>query len=123
MSESSVLVETIEDTNPDLLRKCDVLDGVFMEYFDDPRFRDFVVYNDLALPLAHMISHSIITKEPEPMGILLIDEAYSQLLGNFGVTSDKAFQEVTEILEEANEAIKMVLPPINPEDEVEDERL
>lgn len=107
MSESSVLVETIEDTNPELLRKCDVLDGVFMEYFDDERFVDFVVYHDLALPLAHMISRMIVSKEPEPIGILMLEEAYTALIQMFGVDHEKKYLEITQILADANQPIKL----------------
>lgn len=122
MSESSVLVETIEDTNPELLTKADVLDGVFTNYFDDPRFRNFVAYHDLALPLAHLISHSYITQEPEEAGVILIDEAYTALLKLFGV-EQKPYFEITDILSEAGEALTVMVPEPNPEDEVEDERL
>lgn len=122
MSESSTLVTTIDTANPELMRKADVLDGVFMEHFDDPRFRDIVTYYDLALPLAHMISHSIITQEPEPTGVLMIEEAYNALLERFGV-SDKRYFRVDEILADANEAKAVMIHPPSEEDLKDDEVL
>lgn len=77
--------------------KCEILSELWLNYRDDDDFRDFVVYNDISLPLSFMISENIIEKTGE-MAESYIEETFSLLLKAVGV-EDLGFQTLDGMLE------------------------
>jgi len=93
---------------PDLTLQCDLLADVFDNYYQDPRFLQFVDYYDLALPLAKLIEDGAIAVEPEPTGLMMIQEAYNVLLGMFEV-DDRVpkWNAVSDVLEAAGQPLEV----------------
>jgi hypothetical protein len=44
---------------------CSILSTLWISYRADPAFKDFIVYNDLALPLAYAIATELIETSPK----------------------------------------------------------
>jgi hypothetical protein len=75
--------------------KAEILSDLWLNYRYEPKFVDFVAYNDLGLPLAHAISEGIVSSSPQ--AVEFIDESYKQLLELLD-KEDSGFESVEEIL-------------------------
>jgi hypothetical protein len=61
-----------------------------LEFYNDGQldtFKDFVKFNDIALPLAHLIAHGIV-KDITPLGEDYIEETFQLLIDILEVTTD-----------------------------------
>jgi len=76
--------------------KAHILADLWLNYRDDGEFLDFVEYNDLGLPLAYMISNSIV--ETNPRAEEFIEETFDLLLSGMGI-EDGDFESLDELLE------------------------
>lgn len=81
--------------------KCEILSDLWLNYRDDTNFKDFVQYNDIALPLSFMINEHIV-EEPTDLATSFIDETFSLLLKAVGV-KDLGFQTLDDILNTVGE--------------------
>jgi hypothetical protein len=83
--------------------RCEILSDLWLNYKADDEFKDFIVYNDLGLPLAYAISEGIV--ETTPPAENFINETFELLLAGLGI-EDEGFENLDEMLglaEENNE--------------------
>lgn len=75
--------------------KCNILSELWMDYRDEPDFKDFVSYNDLGLPLGFLISENVVT--PNPRAKDMIEETFVLLLATLEV-DDAGFTTLEELM-------------------------
>jgi len=83
--------------------RCEILSDLWLNYKADDEFKDFIVYNDLGLPLAYAISEGIVENTPPAENF--INETFELLLAGLGI-EDEGFENLDEMLglaEENNE--------------------
>jgi hypothetical protein len=101
--EKSKSATTPTDSGPTVttlfLAKAQILADIWLQFKDQNDFRDFIEYNDLALPLAYCFANSIIT-EQTATSTALIEEAFKLLLAGFEL-EDKGFQNLDGLLRAA----------------------
>jgi hypothetical protein len=73
-----------------------ILAQFWMDYRDTESFEDFILYNDLGLPLAYAFAENI--AKPTDMGKQFIDETFGLLLGQLGI-DDAGYETLEDILE------------------------
>ena len=73
-----------------------ILAELWLNYRDDEEFLDFVEYNDLGLPLAYMVSNSIV--DTNPRAEQFIEETFDLLLSGMGI-EDQDYETLDEILD------------------------
>ncbi len=76
--------------------KCNILSELWLNYRNDRGFQDFIVYNDLALPLAFMIAEDIVD-DPSDLAKSFIDESFALLMKAASV-EDIGFDSLDDIL-------------------------
>jgi hypothetical protein len=76
--------------------KAQILADLWTDYRDDEDFQDFIVYNDLGLPLAYALANGII--EESSLVENFIDETFSLLLLGLEIKEDTGFYTLEEIL-------------------------
>ena len=76
--------------------KCGILADLWMNYRDNEEFVDFVEYNDLGLPLAYMLSETVV--KPTEMAEVFVNETFSLLLGALGIQEDTGFDTLDDLL-------------------------
>jgi hypothetical protein len=80
--------------------RCEILSDLWLNYKADDEFKDFIVYNDLGLPLAYAISEGIVENTPPAENF--INETFELLLAGLGIEDD-GFDNLDEMLELAEE--------------------
>jgi hypothetical protein len=83
--------------------RCEILSDLWLNYKADDEFKDFIVYNDLGLPLAYAISEGVVENTPPAENF--INETFELLLAGLGI-EDEGFENLDEMLglaEENNE--------------------
>jgi hypothetical protein len=75
--------------------KVAILADLFVNYANDSEFEDFIEYNDLGLPLAHLANQGLCSITNEGEGY--IEETWLLFLDAFGV-EDLGFQTLDEFL-------------------------
>jgi len=76
-------------------KKCEILSKFWLECRKDEKFRHFVEYNDLGLPLAYSVATSKITANEDVT--LTIEETWDLLMGSLGI-EDEGFSTLEELL-------------------------
>ncbi len=74
--------------------KAEILAELWLNYRDDQNFEDFIAYNDLGLPLAYLLSTSIV--KGTEMADKFIDETFELLLASLEV-EDTGFETLDDI--------------------------
>ena len=82
-----------------LENKTDILADFWLEYKGDEQFKDFILFNDLGLPLAYAISHEIVSPSKQSEGF--ISETFSLLLGIMKL-EDEGFETLEDIVTRYN---------------------
>lgn len=80
----------------DFETQCDILADLWMQYRFDSKFKDFVEYNDLGLPLAFLISEDLVA--PKPLAKNMVGESFELLLTALGISDDPGFDSLDEVL-------------------------
>lgn len=75
--------------------KCLILAELWIDYRDEPDFKDFVSYNDLGLPLGFLIGEGLVT--PSNKAKEMLDETFDMLLVSLGV-EDAGFTNLDELM-------------------------
>jgi hypothetical protein len=78
--------------------KTAILSELWLNYRDDEGFKDFIEYNDLALPFAFAISEGLVDSQ-ESMA-RFIEEAWSMLLGSLEI-EDNDYTLLEQLLDES----------------------
>ena len=76
--------------------RCDILSDLWIEYKEEPQFRDFISYNDLGLPLSFLISESLVT--PNDKAIMMVNETFVLLLRSLEIEEDTGFDSLDDLL-------------------------
>lgn len=84
-----------EQTSTPFSNKCDILGDLWIDYKGDPKFQDFIQYNDLGLPLAYAISSGIVETSPIAEGFIV--ETFDLFLEALGV-EDTGFETLDDIM-------------------------
>ncbi len=82
----------------DYAKQIEILNEVWYHHRDEEQFFDFVDFNDVGLPLAHLIHKGIV--ESTPMAEELIRESFGLLLALFNINNDTGFNSLKEIIKE-----------------------
>lgn len=77
--------------------KCRILSELWLAHRNNEDFKDFISYNDIALPLAFMIEEGIVDN-PHDLAKSFIDESFDLLLKAAGV-EDLGFETLDGILD------------------------
>jgi hypothetical protein len=73
---------------------------LWLNYKADDEFKDFVVYNDLGLPLAYAVAEGIV--EATPIATNFINETFELLVAGLAI-EDEGFENLDEMLGLAEE--------------------
>ena len=76
-------------------KRCEILSELWMNYRDNETFDDFIEYNDLGLPMAHLIAENLV--EPTRQGEIYIDETFDLLLETLRIEDDN-YDSLSEML-------------------------
>ena len=76
-------------------KRCEILSELWMNHRDDEAFDDFIEYNDLGLPMAHLIAEKLV--EPTRQGEIYIDETFDLLLETLRIEDDN-YDSLSEML-------------------------
>ena len=90
-----------EATSPTpFLIRCEILSDLWLNYKADDEFKDFIVYNDLGLPLAYSLAEGIV--EPTEIATRFVNETFELLLAGLGLEDDE-FETLDQMLVAAEE--------------------
>jgi hypothetical protein len=92
-------------SNTPFSSKAEILAEFWMDYREDEKFKEFVEYSDLGLPLAYAIAENIVTVSDKAKQY--VEEAFDVFLSTVGIEDD-GFSSLEELLEFA-EASKNIL--------------
>jgi hypothetical protein len=84
-----------EQTSTPFSNQCEILADLWLNYKYSDRFEDFAQYNDLGLPLAYVISQSIVESTPLAEGF--ITETFDLFLSAVDV-DDSNWDSLDDIL-------------------------
>ena len=88
-----------ENTNDTPFEKrCEILADLWLNYKNDVSFSDFMEYNDLGLPLAYALSHSILDYSASEKAKPFVNEAWDLLLSGMGV-EDIGYAGLNDLLD------------------------
>jgi hypothetical protein len=77
-------------------KKCGILSELYIASKHDPDWDDFREYNDVGLPLAHLIASDIVKSTPKAQ--IFVEQTFAGLLEAVGVVEDIGFESLDEIL-------------------------
>ena len=78
-------------------RKVGVLADLYLNYRDENQFKEFAEYNDIGLPIAHLVHTGLcnMNKEAE----VYVEETYDLLVSAMGVEPDLDYHTIEDMLE------------------------
>ena len=78
-------------------RKVGVLADLYLNYRDENQFKEFADYNDIGLPIAHLVHTGLcnMNKEAE----VYVEETYDLLVSAMGVEPDLDYHTIEDMLE------------------------
>lgn len=77
-------------------KRCEILSELWLNYRDNETFDDFIEYNDLGLPMAHLIAENLV--EATRQGEIYIDETFELLLNVLSIEDDN-YDSLAEMME------------------------
>jgi hypothetical protein len=79
----------------DLDTKAAILSDLWLAYKTDDKFKDFIEYNDVGLPLAFLYTEGLV--EIKNAGSMFIEETFEILLTTLGI-EDTGFETLDDVL-------------------------
>lgn len=77
--------------------KCEILGDFWLTYKNDPKYEDFISYNDLGLPLAYAVSANVVPTTS--VATNYISETWLLFLELFGADDeDQGFDSLDDII-------------------------
>ena len=76
--------------------KCEIIGDLWMTYRYDSKFKDFIEYNDIGLPLAFLVSEELV--QPAPLAKSMIEESFELLLAALELEEDTGFDSLEDLL-------------------------
>ena len=77
-------------------KRCEILSELWINYRDNETFEEFIEYNDLGLPMAHLIAENLV--EATRQGEIYIDETFELLLNVLSIEDDN-YDSLAEMME------------------------
>lgn len=77
-------------------KRCEILSELWMNYRNNETFEEFIEYNDLGLPMAHLIAENLV--EATRQGEIYIDETFELLLNVLSIEDDN-YDSLAEMME------------------------
>ena len=81
--------------NTPIETQAEILAELWLDYRDEQYFADFVSYADLGLPLAYLLTNSIVSHNPEANKF--ISDTWEVFLGLCGIDEDTGFDTLDEM--------------------------
>jgi len=78
-------------------KRCEILADIWLNHRNDKELKDFVEFNDLALPFAYAVAKNILDSSVKDQIEYYIDEAWRLLLEGLGL-EDFGFDDLDSIL-------------------------
>jgi hypothetical protein len=79
-------------------KRCEILADLWLEYPDDETYKDFIKYNDLALPFAYALANDLIEYSASGKLESFINEAWDSFLKIVGIEDD-SYETLDEVLD------------------------
>ena len=76
----------------ELNNKIAVLADLYLNYRDEEQFKEFADYNDIGLPIAHLVHTGLVTMNKE--GEIYIEETYDLLVSAMNVDPDGNYETI-----------------------------
>ena len=74
---------------------CSILAELWINYKEEPKFQDFISYNDLGLPLAFLIDSELVT--PTEIAKKYVEETWFILLKSMDIEEDTGFGSLDDL--------------------------
>ena len=81
----------------ELNNKIAVLADLYLHYREDDEFKEFADYNDIGLPIAHLVHTGLVTMNKE--GEIYIEETYDLLISAMGVDPEGNYETIEDMLQ------------------------
>jgi hypothetical protein len=81
----------------ELNNKIAVLADLYLNYRDEDQFKEFADYNDIGLPIAHLVHTGLVTMNKE--GEMYIEETYDLLIAAMGIDPDEVYETIDDMLQ------------------------
>jgi hypothetical protein len=78
-------------------RKIAVLADLYLNYRDEDQFREFADYNDIGLPIAHLVHTGLCTMNNE--GKIYVEETYDLLIAAMGVDPEESYETIEDMVQ------------------------
>ena len=82
------------------LIRCEILSDLWLHHKTDNEFTEFFAYNDLGLPLAHLIAEGAV--EAKPIATKFVDETFEMFVACLTI-EDEGFENLDEMFTLAEE--------------------
>ena len=78
-------------------KKLQILSDLYLNYREDDEFKEFAEYNDIGLPLAHLVAVGLAELRPE--GFVYVSETYDLLVDAMGLPDDYEYESLEEMID------------------------
>ena len=78
-------------------KRLTILSDVYLHYREDDEFKEFADYNDIGLPIAHLVHTGLVTMNKE--GEIYIEETYDLLISAMGVDPEGNYETIEDMLQ------------------------
>jgi hypothetical protein len=78
-------------------RKIGVLADLYLNYRDEDQFKEFADYNDIGLPIAHLVHTGLCNMNREAE--VYVEETYDLLISAMGVDPEQGYQTIDDMLD------------------------
>ena len=79
----------------DYAKQIEILNEIFMNHTDEEPYVEFADFNDIGLPLAHLLNNGIVSTTPQAEEY--VRETFGLLLALFGIDEDTGFKSLEQI--------------------------
>lgn len=78
--------------------KASILSDFWIDYRNDAEWQDFMVYNDLGLPLSDAIANGLVL-QLSPAGEAIVEETYTMLCNRLDIDPEESFDPPSDFFE------------------------
>jgi len=80
-----------------LNNKIAVLADLYLNYRDEEQFKEFADYNDIGLPIAHLVHTGLCSMNKE--GEVYVEETYDLLVTAMGVDPEESYVTIEDMVQ------------------------
>jgi hypothetical protein len=81
----------------ELNNKIAVLADLYLNYRDEEQFKEFADYNDIGLPIAHLVHTGLCTMNKS--GEIYVEETYDLLVTAMGVDPEESYVTIEDMVQ------------------------